>query len=253
MSAHTPWRTVWITGASTGLGREIAVQLARTGVNVAASARSKDKLKALAEEEPNVVPYPLDVTDVSALNKAAGEIAKNLGEIDLAIFNAGTYDPQSIAEMDNESLQRMVAVNYTGAVNGVLSVLQQMRKRGAGHIAIVASVAGYRGLPNAAAYGSTKAALINFAESIKPELERDGIVTSVVNPGFIETPMTAKNDFPMPFLMKVEEAAERTISGLRSEKFEIAYPMRFVMLLKLMRILPYWLYFALIGRFVLKK
>ncbi|MGI9481731.1 MAG: SDR family NAD(P)-dependent oxidoreductase [Hyphomicrobiales bacterium] len=253
MAEREPWRTVWITGASTGLGREMAVQLARHGVKVAVSARSEEKLKSLAKEVANVFPYPLNVTDVSSLEQAVQDIEKNLGPIDLAVFNAGTYEPQPAEQMDHASFHHIMAVNYSGAVSGVIAVLGPMRNRAAGHIAIVASVAGYRGLPNAGAYGSTKAALINFAESIKTEIERDGIITSVINPGFIDTPMTQKNDFPMPFLMDVEQAAKTTIAGLRAGKFEVAYPMKLVLILKLMRILPYWLYFALIERFVLRK
>jgi short-subunit dehydrogenase len=131
-------------------------------------------------------------------------------------------------------------------------VIPTFRKRHSGHISWIASVSGYRGLPKAAAYGPTKAALINLAESLKEELAQDGVTISVINPGFVKTPMTAQNEFPMPFLMDVEDAARVTIAGLQKQKFEVAYPGRFVAILKFARVLPYAWYFWLIRRFVLK-
>ncbi len=253
MSKTYPWKCVWITGASTGLGREIAVKLAREGVKVAASARSEEKLGALVAESAGVNAYVLDVTDAHAVKEAANKIEADMGPIDLALFNAGTYEPEGVFDLESEGFKHTVSVNYLGAVEGVLAVLPAMKARGTGHVAVVASVAGYRGLPRAAAYGSTKAALINFAESTAPELKQAGITMSVVNPGFIKTPMTAKNEFPMPFIMDVDEAAGRTLKGLAAGKFEVAYPRRFVTILKALRIMPYWLYFKLIDSWVVKK
>jgi short-subunit dehydrogenase len=147
----------------------------------------------------------------------------------------------------------MLDVNYLGVVNALAACLPAMKGRGHGQIAWMASVAGYRGLPKAAAYGPGKAALINLAESLKVDLERLGIILSVINPGFVRTPMTAGNDFPMPFLMEPEDAARRTIAGLKAGRFEIAYPRRFAALLKVGRVLPYWLYFWLIRTFIAGK
>ena len=147
----------------------------------------------------------------------------------------------------------MFEVNYLGVINVLSAVLPTFRARKAGHITWIASVSGYRGLPKAAAYGPTKAALINLAESLKPELARDGVQVSVINPGFVKTPLTQQNDFEMPYLMEVEEAARLTIAGLARGQFEVAYPAPFVRILKIGRILPYRLYFWLINRYVLKN
>ncbi len=249
MTAVLPWKVVWITGASTGIGREVALQLAAQGVIVAASARSADKLKALGA---NIKPYPVDVTDRDAMLQTIEKIERDLGSIDLAILGAGTYSPVEIDAFDPSLSELAMGVNYMGVVNGVTGLLAHMLPRRKGHIAWIASVAGYRGLPKAAAYGPTKAALINLAESLKPELDARGITVSVINPGFVETPMTAQNEFPMPFMIKTDEAARRTIAGLAKGHFEIAYPTRFVAILKIMRVLPYRLFFWLISRAVLK-
>jgi len=218
-----PWKVVWITGASTGIGREIALQMAGQGVTVAASARSADKLVSLG---PNIRPYPLDVTDRQAIEATLEIIEK----FDAAVF------------------ERAMTTNYMGVVNCLSGMLPRMFKRRRGHVAWIASVAGFVGLPKAAAYGPTKAALINLAESLKVDLERRGIRVSVINPGFVETPLTAQNDFAMPFLMQAPEAARLTIEGLKRRRFEISYPWRFVLLMKLARLLPYGVFFQLIRK-----
>lgn len=248
MAVPLPWKLVWITGASTGIGREVALQLAARGVTVAVSARSAEKLENMG---PNIKPYPLDVTDATAVAKTIAQIERQQGPIDLALMGAGAYAPISMDEIKPETFGSIMNVNYMGVVNGLAALIPIMRQRGRGHIAWIASVSGYSGLPKAAAYGPTKAALINLAESLKPELGVLGITVSVVNPGFVETPMTKANDFPMPFLMTPKDAARRTIEGLAKGKFEVAYPTRFVMILKFARILPYSIFFWLIKRTVL--
>jgi len=249
LSRPLPWKTAWITGASTGIGREIALQLAAAGVKVAASARSPEKLAALG---PNILAIPLDVTDAAACRAAAAEVESRLGPIDLAVLGAGTYTPVALDDLDPARFAHMMDTNYMGVVNCVAALAPGMMARGAGHLSWIASVAGYVGLPKAAAYGPTKAALINLAESLAPEMSMKGVSVSVINPGFVETPLTAQNDFPMPFLMKADDAARRTIQGLAAGRFEIAYPRRFVAILKALRLLPYPLFFRLIRRAVLK-
>ena len=249
MSRPLPWKTAWITGASTGIGREIALQLAAAGVKVAASARSPEKLAALG---PNILAIPLDVTDAAACRAAAAEVESRLGPIDLAVLGAGTYTPVALDDLDPARFAHMMDTNYMGVVNCVAALAPGMMARGAGHLSWIASVAGYVGLPKAAAYGPTKAALINLAESLEPEMSVKGVSVSVINPGFVETPLTAQNDFPMPFLMKADDAARRTIQGLAAGRFEVAYPRRFVAILKALRLLPYPLFFRLIRRAVLK-
>ncbi len=246
---NLPWRTVWVTGASTGIGREIVLQLAAAGVKVAASARSAERLAGLGG---NVLAVPLDVTDASSTRTAVDLIESKLGPVDLAIFGAGTYAPVDVNSINPADFAHMMTTNYMGVVNCLAALAPRMTEQGRGHISWIASVAGYAGLPKAAAYGPTKAALINLAESLYPEFRRQGVRISVINPGFVETPLTAQNDFEMPFLMKADEAARRTIEGLASGRFEVAYPRRFAAILKFARLLPYPLFFKLIDKAILK-
>jgi short-subunit dehydrogenase len=247
-----PWRVVWITGASSGIGAEVARQLAARGVIVAISARNDAALAGLHGEYSSLRPYPLDVTDESAVADIFARIERDLGPIDLVVAGAGTYAPVSLDKFTPSPFRQMYEVNYLGVINVLTAILPTFLNRRRGHVAWIASVAGYSGLPKAAAYGPTKAALINLAESLKPELEGMGIMVSVINPGFVRTALTAQNDFEMPFLMEVEEAARLTIAGLEKGHFEVAYPWPFVHLLKLARLLPYRLYFAFIRRFILR-
>lgn len=244
MSTTLPWTTAWISGGSSGIGLEMARQLAEQGVRVAISARKPPAVPLPA----NVSFHALDVTDEAAAKACALAVAQSLGQIDLCIFGAGAYTPFDAAEVSLDEFSRINEVNYLGVLNCLAAVLPAMRARGRGHVSWIASVAGYRGLPKAAYYGPTKAALINLAECLKLELEPLGLKVSVINPGFVETPMTSVNRFKMPFLMQPDEAARRTLAGLRKGCFEVAYPAPFVLLLKMMRLLPYRLYFALAGR-----
>jgi short-subunit dehydrogenase len=239
-----PWATAWVIGASTGIGAEIAKQLAEAGVKVAASARSIGP----ANETANLKAWPLDVTDAEAVKATYAAIENTIGPIDLVLVSVGTYKPLGGFDLTLADHRAGIEVNYMGVVNVLQTILPRFRNRGSGHISWISSVAGYAGLPKSAAYGPSKAALINLAEGLKPELNRAGIALSVINPGFVKTPMTASNDFPMPFLMEPEAAARVTIQGLAAKKFEIAYPRRFVILLKLLKILPYWAFFALTKR-----
>lgn len=237
-----------MTGASTGIGREIAVQLARKGVMVAASARSADKLEELARSIVGVTPVPLDVTDLPAARAAHALICAELGPIDLAVLNAGVWHPMKASAYDATLARQSMQVNYEGISNVLQPLIAGMLARGRGHIALVASVAGYRGLPMAAAYAPTKAAVISLAEVLRLELSRHGITVSIVNPGFVETPMTAVNEFPMPYIIKADDAAARIIRGLERGKYEIAFPWQLVAMLKLLRLMPNWLFLRVAGR-----
>jgi len=249
-------RVVWITGASSGLGREVALQLAKRGMKVAISARGEDALKEVAAEfssarasDGGIYPYPLDTTDEAACASVVERIEADLGAIDLAILNAGTHIPTPADNLVVEPFRKLMDVNVMGTVHCLCPLAQAMMQRRAGHIAIVSSVAGYSGLPTAAAYGASKAALINMAEALKIDLEPFDVRVSLVNPGFVRTPLTDKNEFPMPFLMEVEPAAARMISGLLEKSgFEVTFPRRFTYMLKFLRILPYGIYFALTRR-----
>ncbi len=248
-----PWKTAWIIGASTGIGRQLAVDLAAAGVKVAASARSEDKLIELKAQSDLIVPFPVDIGSSEAVSTTNKAISEQLGSIDLVVICAAVWHPMGAKDFNAETAKQSFDINVGGVHYVLGAVMPPFMERGQGHIAIVASVAGYRGLPQAAAYGSTKAALISLAESLYPDLARYGVNMSIVNPGFVETPMTAKNDFPMPFIMTPQEASKRIITGLRKRKFEIAFPWRFVFFLKLARMLPYPVYFWYVSNFVLKK
>ncbi len=243
-------RVVWITGAGKGIGRAVARRLAQDGWIVAASARTEDDLASLASEFPpgRVHSYPLDVTDLAGTEAILARIEREVGALDLAVLNAGTHIPVGAKDFSVDVVRRLVETNLMGTVHGLAQVIPGFIARGRGHIAVVASLAGYRGLPTAAAYGATKAALINMCEALKPELELHGVRMTLINPGFVETPLTDKNTFPMPFLIPVEEAAERIMRGLGRAHFEVAFPGRFAVLMKLLRLLPDRLFFAVTRR-----
>jgi short-subunit dehydrogenase len=243
-----PWKTAWITGAGTGIGRELAVKLARAGVRVAASARSADRLDELGRAQAGIFPVPVDVTDRAAVDAAHRHILATIGTIDLAVLNAGVWHPMSAGEYDAERVAQSMNVNYLGIANALQPLIPNMIAAGKGHLALVASVAGYRGLPKAAAYAPSKAAVISLAEVLRLELSRHGITVSLINPGFVETPMTAVNQFPMPYIIKAEDAAERILKGLARGKFEIAFPWQLVTMLKLLRLMPNGLYLRLASR-----
>jgi short-subunit dehydrogenase len=241
-----PWKVAWVTGASTGIGAEICRQLAQQGVTVAASARSVDKLAGLAQQHSGIKAYPLNVEDADAVALVFSRIESDLGPVDLVIAGAGVFRPLTAAQLNVGDFAESFRVNYMGVVNVLAAALPVLRQRKAGHVSWIASIAGYRGLPKSSAYGPTKAALINLAESLKPDLQKDGILVSVINPGFVRTPMTSVNEFPMPFLMEPEAAAAATIRGLARGKYEVAYPWQLVTILKLARLLPNWLFFQLV-------
>lgn len=240
----------WITGASSGIGRETAKRLASAGWTVVATARGADALATLAAEASpgRIVPMAGDVTDEAAMASLVGRIEVEVGPLALVLLNAGTYKSLDVRAMSVADFRSTFTVNVDGTLNALVPSVAAMAARGRGQLAIVSSVAGYAGLPGAAPYAGSKAALIKMAESLKFDLDRMGIHLQVINPGFVETPLTAKNEFPMPFLMPVEAAADRIVAGLASGRFEIAFPRRFALILKLLNLLPYRLYFPLVAR-----
>lgn len=247
-----PWRTVWIIGASSGIGAALAELLDGRVDTVAISARSAESLDAMQAASQTLVAYPLDITDAEGVARCYREIEANAGEVDLVVLSAGTWEVVTPPDLDPEMFKTSMEVNFMGVVNVLAQVVPDMMRRQAGQIAIVSSVAGYRGLPKAAAYGSTKAALINLAESLHPELAAKGVTLSIVNPGFVDTPMTAVNDFPMPFLMPVDAAAQRLLRGLERKDYEITFPRRFTWAMKLLRLLPNAVYFWIVRTFMLR-
>lgn len=241
----------WITGASSGIGREVALEAVRRGWRIVATARRADELEVLAREciVPNgIIPAPCDVTDEAGMAALIARIEAEHGPIARAFLNAGLYLPTKADPFEASKYHKSFAVNLGGVVNGLAAVMPRMFARGFGQIAINASVAGYSGLPTSAAYGATKAGLNNMAESLWFDCEPKNILMQVVNPGFVETPATAKNTFAMPFLMPVDKAAQRVLDGMDSTRFEITFPRRFAFILKVMRMLPRKLYLRLTAR-----
>lgn len=251
--AMTPQDGVaWITGASSGIGRATALEMARRGWTVCATARRLEDLEALAQEASGlsgrIVAHVCDVTDEMAMAGVVQTIETVHGPIALAFFNAGVAPYTRAGALDVEAFRQALNVNVLGAANGLAPVLTRMSARRKGQVAVNASIAGYRGLPKAAAYGASKAAAIHMCEALKFDCDNLGITMQVVNPGFIDTPLTRKNDFPMPFLMSMEDAARRVVNGFERGRFEIIFPRRLAFILKLLRILPYSWYFALVAR-----
>lgn len=240
-----------------GLGRALALRCAAEGWHVVASARGQEALESLRADASGLAGrislVPLDVTDAKAVAEAVRHIETEIAPIGLAVLNAGSHRPMSAESFKADDVAALLNLNVVGIAHCLEGLLPAMIGRGRGQVALVASLAGYSGLPSAAGYGASKAAIINMAEALRPELESLGVTLQVVNPGFVETPLTDKNDFPMPFLMPAEKAADAFFRGLQSTRFEIIFPRRFAYLMKLLKLLPYRLFFALTRRTLSKS
>jgi NAD(P)-dependent dehydrogenase (short-subunit alcohol dehydrogenase family) len=241
-------RTAWLVGASTGIGRATAARLHAAGAHVVISARSAGMLDEFVATHPGSDAIALDATDRDAMRDAATRITAVNGRIDLAMYCAGTYTAMRATAFDLDIALRHVQVNQVGALHLLDAVLPQLLRQRAGHLCLVSSVAGFRGLPQSLAYGPTKAALINLAETLYLDLQPQGIGVSLINPGFVETPLTASNEFKMPALISAEQAAEEILRGWRRGEFEIHFPKRFTLWLKALQLLPYGAYFAAVRR-----
>ena len=240
-------RSVWLVGASSGIGLACAKALHAQGAKVCVSARQAALLQAFADQHPGSMALPLDVTDKQAIQTAAQTVHASHG-LDVVVYCAGVYQPQRATEYNLASMEQHMAVNYHGALYLLDAVLPTLLAQGRGHVSLVSSVAGYRGLPQSLAYGPSKAALIHLAEALYLDLQDSGIGVSVINPGFVETPLTAQNQFTMPALITSDEAAQHILHGWREGLFEIHFPKRFTRWLQLLRILPYRWYFSLVRR-----
>lgn len=241
----------WITGGSSGIGMELAFELSRRGYKVAISARGYDVYDSLAEgraEAANIHKFPCDVTDAKQTLAVIADITEKLGPICLAVLNAGTYIPMRGDKPDFEIFRKTYDVNFFGVLNGLIPMIEYMKERGKGHIAITASVTAYNGLPMAGPYGSTKAALNSLAQSLKFDLDRINIRIQIINPGFVESELTKKNDFFMPGIIHPYHAALRICAGFEKGGFEIRFPKRVALPLKFLRLLPYPVYFWIMAR-----
>jgi short-subunit dehydrogenase len=239
-------RVVWVVGASAGIGAALATELADRGARVAISARRRKELEDVAAGRMTVV--ETDVTDRDGVDEAADRVRRRLGEIDVAVLNAGFWHQMNAAEWDRDLFARHVEVNLLGMSNGIGAVLPRMVRRGEGHVVGVASVAGYRGLVGAEAYGATKAAQINLLEGLRAAVSRKGVSVTTVCPGFVRTDLTEGNDFPMPFMIEPDEAARAICDGLERGRPEIVFPPAMALLMKTARVLPVRTWAALAGR-----
>lgn len=246
-------KRAWITGAGKGIGRDLALELARRGWWVAASARTVADLRQLELMAPGRISgFVLDVTDTAAARRTVETIEAGFGPLDLVVLNAGTHIPMAAASFDIGALRKLVETNLMGVGNGLAAVLPLFMARRAGQIAVVSSVAGFRGLPTSAGYGATKAALINMCEALKPECDAAGVKLQLVCPGFVDTPLTKRNAFPMPFLISSGRAAAIIADGLASSRFAIVFPRRMRVAMAILRRLPDRLLFAVTRRMLPK-
>lgn len=237
----------WIIGASSGIGKALAFELDKQGHSLILSARRKELLVELNHQlNGNHSVVPVDVSALQSINSALENIQTDNITIDSVIFMAGIYAPGPIIDMDIEHVKNIIDVNFTGCINVIHCVLPILRQQQHGQIAICSSVASYRGLPNGQIYSATKAALSNFTESLKIETKEFGIDVKLISPGFVKTPMTDKNDFKMPMIIEPESAAKAIIKGLDSNAFEIHFPKRFTYLMKILQMIPYYIYFKFI-------
>ena len=237
----------FITGASSGIGAALAGKCLAAGSKVTAVARRADRLAALGDGQQNFHGAVCDVTDANALAQVITDAVSTQGPIDCAILNAGIYEPQDTTSIDPTVYAKHMDVNYMGVVNALPALVDHMLARGQGQLAMVSSVAGWRGLPRAAAYGPTKAALISLAESMTFDLAPRGIDIKVICPGFVDTESTAVNEYEMPDLISADTAADEILAGLKTNRFMISFPRKFARSMKMLRWLPDRSFFRLVG------
>ena len=243
-------KKIWITGASSGIGKALAEKFASEGWKVAVSARRKEILDEMSSHE-NIFSYPLDVTNQDQIKISFEKIIEDFNGLDLCVFSSGTYDPKLEQEINVKQNKFVMETNFFGVLYCINAVENYFKNKKNGHISIVSSVAAYRGLPNSSGYGPSKAALTNLTESLYFDFKKHNVRISLVSPGFIKTPLTDKNEFPMPFIKSPEFAAEKMFNGLtKSKAFEIHFPKALTIILKIFRVLPYKIYLFLIDKSV---
>ena len=244
-------RHLWLLGASSGIGRALAVKLAAEGAIMALSARRADDLEALNSElGGGHLVLPLDVTKPEALTDAVARLQQAWPRIDGMFYFPGIYDPQRLDKLTMEHLRDLIEINLLGAFRAVMAVLPVMKRQRSGQIVLCGSVAGYRGLPNGQPYCASKAAMISLAESLRAENGPEGIDVRLISPGFVKTRLTEKNPFPMPFAVTPEQATESIVKGLKGSAFEIHFPKIFSLQVKLLRFLPDKIFFLIARRLV---
>jgi len=243
-------KKIWITGASSGIGKALALKFAKENWQVAISARRQELLNDIAQNE-NISSFPLDVTDDLLVKTTFSKILSEFKDLDLCVFCSGAYDPKLEKEINKDQIKNIMNINFFGVLNCVKVVEEYFKKKQDGHISIVSSVAAYRGLPNSSGYGPSKAALTNLTESLYFDFKKYNVRISLISPGFIKTPLTDQNTFDMPFIKTPEFAADKMYNGLtKGNAFEIHFPKELTIILKFLRILPYRAYLFLINKFV---
>ena len=241
-------KNIWITGASSGIGKALSEKFAIEGWKVAASARRKEILDEMSTHK-NIFSYPLDVTNQDQIKNSFKKIIEDFNGLDLCVFSSGTYDPKLEQGINIEQNKFVMETNFFGVLHCINAVENYFKNKKDGHISVVSSIAAYRGLPNSSGYGPSKAALTNLTESLYFDFKKHNVRISLVSPGFIKTPLTDKNEFPMPFIKSPEFAAEKMFNGLTKGKaFEIHFPKALTILLKVLRVLPYKIYLFLIDK-----
>ena len=247
-------KKIWIVGGSSGIGLSLSEMLLKRGATVAISARRRERLESIQEQfRERAVIATADVKSVSDLDLCFNKIKKTVGDLDIVIYLAANYVPMRSFDFNYNTAKDIVDVNFMGFINLFSLIIPYYIQQKGGTIAVVSSVAGYRGLPNSLVYGATKAALINLAETMYLDLKPKGIDVHLINPGFVKTALTDKNKFNMPMIIEPEEAAKSIIKGIEKGEFEIHFPKTFTLLMKFVRLLPYKLYFYLIKKLEKQK
>ena len=242
-------KVVWITGGGTGIGAELTKILVDKNYHVVISGRRTSALKKIKQySEKKISIFKLDVSSEIACRDVINKIVKKFNKIDLAILNAAAYNPGNLESVELSKIKEVMNTNLMGQINCLNYLLPNMKEKNNGHIVFVSSPAGFRGLPNSGIYGITKSGLTFLAETLRLELSKSKIKIQVIHPGFIKTPMTDKNNFPMPFLMSAKMAAQKIYKGLLSSRFEIYFPKRLIIPMKIMQLLPYNIYFFLMNK-----
>ena len=246
-------KVIWITGASSGIGKALAIKFAQEGWIVAASARRSDLLNELQKDYHSIYPFPLDVTNIEECKSVFNNIMEQFKDIEICVFGTGMHDPKSEKKFNLEKIRQIMEVNYFGTMNCINAVQEYFVHQQKGQLSIISSVAGYRGLPAAGAYCASKSALSSFVESFYFEMRANKVRVSLICPGFIKTPMTDQNDFPMPMIKSPEFAANEIYNGLiNSNSFEIHFPKAFTFMMKILQLLPHRLYFWLTEKMMKK-
>jgi len=246
-------KKIWITGASSGIGKELALKFANNGWSVAASARRKNLLEKLSETNKNIKAFPLDITRNEDVKETFKRIINRFTDLDVCVFNSG-INSRNTGNIKTENIKKIFETNFFGTTNCIEAASEFFKLRKKGHISIVASTSGYRGLYSVSGYGASKAALINLTESLYLLMNSYGVKVTLINPGFVKTPLTEQNNFKMPFLVTSDEAAKKIYDGITKEKkFEITFPKFYIFLLKLMRVLPYKIYLILMLKKIMYK